>query len=116
MESELTSLRSKIDELEQKLGGHPSIGSISQSSNLPTSRQQMPNTQKSSARALKEEELHDFNLSEPSQEQDPFDAYGSKSHRMIGSQHLPQIPMSIDDLNTKQKSARNGFAFGQGLA
>ena len=66
--------------------------------------------------ALKEEELHDFNLSEPSQEQDPFDAYGSKSHRMIGSQQLPQMPMSIDDLNTKQKSARNGFAFGQGLA
>jgi hypothetical protein len=38
MESELMSLRSKIDELEQKLGAHPSMGSLSQSSNQPTSR------------------------------------------------------------------------------
>jgi len=45
MESELMSLRSKIDELEQKLGAHPSMGSLSQSSNPPTSRQQaIPNT------------------------------------------------------------------------
>ena len=80
------SLRSKIDELEQKLGGHPSIGSLSQSSNPHTSRQQLPNTQKSSKRALKDEELNDFNLSEPSHEQDPFEAYGSKSHRMMGTQ------------------------------
>jgi hypothetical protein len=112
MESELMSLRSKIDELEQKLGGHPSIGSLSQSSNPPTSRQQIANTQKSSRRALKEEELHDFNLSEPSQEQDPFEAYGSKSQRLMGSQQLPQMPMSLDDLSSHQKSARNGFAFG----
>lgn len=41
MESELMSLRSKIDELEQKLGAHPSIGSLSQSnqtSELQTAR------------------------------------------------------------------------------
>ena len=29
MESELLSLRSKIDELEQKLGAHPSVVSMS---------------------------------------------------------------------------------------
>jgi len=41
MESELISLRSKIDELEMKLGAHPSIGSLTQSNpstNPPTSR------------------------------------------------------------------------------
>jgi hypothetical protein len=37
MESELLSLRSKIDELELKLGAHPSIASLTQS-NLQSSR------------------------------------------------------------------------------
>ena len=45
MESELLSLRSKIDELELKLGAHPSVISLTQS-NPPTSRVQTNKSKK----------------------------------------------------------------------